>query len=94
MPPSVPSSTPNTPIIQYYPAPSHVPPPHYDPYPITVLVTSRRITIKTKGTLTTIRFQDEIYAPHGAQKFLDTLQFPTQSDTDSSLAYLDDLNTY
>ena len=38
MPPSVPSSTPNTPIIQYYPAPSHVPPPHYDPYPITVLV--------------------------------------------------------
>ena len=92
-PNSVHSSTPTTPILQYYLDPPPLPPPPVAPSPITVTVTPRGITCKTKGTITSKMFQDEIYGPHGAQYFLATLPVFTQSENDSSLTYLADLNT-
>ena len=67
-------------------------PPPVAPFPITVPITPLRSTEKTKITLTSKMFQDKIYAPHGAQAFLATLPYPTQSETDISLTYLADLN--
>ena len=93
-PPSVPSYTSNTPILQNYPAPPTVPPSTVYPSPIIVPVTPHHSTCKTKGALTSKMFQDEIYSPHGAQVFLSTLPVPTQSYNDVFLAYLADLNTY
>ena len=84
-PPSVPSYTPTNTILQDSPAPPHAPPPHVATSLITFLVTTCRSTRKTKGTLTSQKFQDEIYAPHGAQYFISTLPVFTKSDTDSSL---------
>ena len=92
--PSVPRTTPNTPIRQYSPAPPPVPPPPVYPSPITVPSKPCRISLKIKGNTTSKSFQYEIYAPHDAQYFLATLIVPTKSDTDISLDYLADLNTY
>ena len=48
---------------------------------------------KTKGTLTSKKFQDEIYPPRGAWYFLANLTVPTQHNTDSYLDYTSDINT-
>ena len=87
------SSTPNTPILKDSLAPPRVPPPTVATSPITVPVTPRHSTHKTKGTLTSKIFQDEIYVPYGAQAYLSTLPVPTQYEIDGSLAYLFDPNT-
>ena len=69
-----------------------MPPPTDDPYTIIVTVTPRLSTLRTKGTITYKRFQDEIYAPHGDLDFLATPSVPTQYNTGISLACLADIN--
>ena len=67
-------------------------PPPVSPYPTTVLFTPHISTSKTKGNTTSKRFQDEIYAPNGAQSFIANLPVPTKSETDISFAYFADPN--
>ena len=92
-PTTVPSSTPTTYILHNSPVPPLVNPPPISSSPITVPVTLRCSILKTKGTLASKRFQEEIYGPHWDQSFISTLPVPTLSETDSYLAYLADLNT-
>ena len=91
-PPSVTSATTTDFILHDSPYTLPIPLPPVAPPPITVPVTHRCSTNKTKGALAYRRFQDKIYASHDAQAFLDTLTVPTQSNIDSFLEYPSDIN--